>query len=205
MTDDAAQIGEDRHTLTLRALAGMSLELCRDLQQRALDAENPEDAGRLATAFHRVSRGLRQTLALELKLLRYKDDLVLKEKAAADLAEARAKAEADLHDLAVDQRRDGVWTRVGDCFWSEHEGADWNLPDDGIDKPDRPPPEDPMWDRLEAFLDAEQAKPDFLTRDFDLLVIEACDAIGADPTLIYDIRGRERAEPEPEPATADSS
>ncbi|MCR5877483.1 hypothetical protein [Phenylobacterium sp. J367] len=67
-----------------------------------------------------------------------------------------------------------------------------------------------MWDRLEAFLDAEEAKPDFLTRDFDLLVIEACDAIGADPTLIYDIRGRERpepepAEPEPEPADSDTS
>ncbi|MCR5877665.1 hypothetical protein [Phenylobacterium sp. J367] len=196
-------MAEDRHTVTLRALAGMSLELCRDLQQRALDAENPEDAVRLATAFHRVSRGLRQTLALELKLVRYKDDLHFKAQEKADLAEAKAKAEAETREIAVDQRRDGVWTRVGDCFWTEHEGADWNLPDDGIDRPDRPPPEDPMWDRLEAFLDDAEQRDDFLTRDFDLLVIEACDAIGADPTLIYDIRGRERAEPEPE--TADSS
>ncbi|MCR5880993.1 hypothetical protein [Phenylobacterium sp. J367] len=205
MADDAAQLGEDRHTVTLRALAGMSLELCRDLQRRALDAESPEDAVRLATAFHRVSRGLRQTLALELKLVRYKDDLHFKAQEKADLAEARAKAEADLHEVAVDQRRKDVWEQVGDCFWTEHEGADWNLPDDGIDKPDRPPPEDPMWDRLDAFLDEQEAKPDFLTRDFDLLVIEACDAIGADPTLIYDIRGREWAEPETEPETADSS
>ncbi|MCR5877228.1 hypothetical protein [Phenylobacterium sp. J367] len=198
-------MAEDRHTVTLRALAGMSLELCRDLQQRALNAESPEDAVRLATAFHRVSRGLRQTLALELKLVRYKDEVAekAKAKAKADLAEARAKAEAETRELAVDQRRKDVWEQVGDCFWTEHEGADWNLPDDGIERPDRPPPEDPMWDRLEAFLDAEEAKPDFLTRDFDLLVIEACDAIGADPTLIYDIRGRDRAELEP--ATADSS
>ncbi|MCR5879149.1 hypothetical protein [Phenylobacterium sp. J367] len=71
-------MAEDRHTVTLRALAGMSLELCRDLQQRALNAESPEDAVRLATAFHRVSRGLRQTLALELKLVRYKDELHFK-------------------------------------------------------------------------------------------------------------------------------
>ncbi|MCR5877484.1 hypothetical protein [Phenylobacterium sp. J367] len=128
MPVDPEHISEDRHTVTLRALAGMSLELCRDLQQRALNAESPEDAVRLATAFHRVSRGLRQTLALELKLVRYKDEVAEKAKAAVALAEARATAEAETREIAVDQRRDGVWTRVGDCFWSEHEGADWNLP-----------------------------------------------------------------------------
>ncbi|MCR5879138.1 hypothetical protein [Phenylobacterium sp. J367] len=196
-------MAEDRHTVTLRALAGMSLELCRDLQQRALNAENPEDAVRLATAFHRVSRGLRQTLALELKLVRYKDELHFKAQEKADLAEARVKAEAETRELAVDQRRKDVWEQVGDCFWSEHEGADWNLPDDGIDKPDRPPPEDPMWDRLEALSTPRKPSPTSSPATSTSWSSKPATPSAATPPLIYDIRGREPAEPEP--ATADSS
>ncbi|WP_374468997.1 hypothetical protein [Phenylobacterium sp.] len=183
----------------------MSLELAQDLQQRALAAESAEDAVRLAAAFHRVARGLRQTLALELKVIRYKDEAARETQQAAGLAETARRAEADAHDQAVEQRADAVRARVGDTFWSEHEPPDWRITETGRELPLRPPEGDPIWDRLDAFLDEARTREDFLTRDVHRLVIEACDAIGADPTLIYAIPGRRPAETTAEPAAADSS
>src|SRR6185369_14632847 len=57
---------DDLHSLMLRRLASLSLELAESLQQRAMEAETTEEAARAAEAFHKVARGLRQTLALEL-------------------------------------------------------------------------------------------------------------------------------------------
>ena len=71
MTPTAAAIPEDRHGRILAELAGMGLELARDLRERALAAETAEEATRLARAFQAISRGVRQTLALVgLQLLR---------------------------------------------------------------------------------------------------------------------------------------
>jgi len=69
-------------------------------------------------------------------------------------------------------------------------------------RPPRPPAADPIWTRLEAFLDAAGERPDLLEADFDILVIEACDAIGLDAGLLYEFRTP--AGPAP-PETADSS
>ncbi|HVI30674.1 hypothetical protein, partial [Phenylobacterium sp.] len=179
MPADAA--AQDRHSAMLAELAAMSLTLARDLQNRALEAETPEEAAKLAAAFHRVARGLRQTLALELKVIRYKDE-------AAREGGAPPPAPAPLESLGptapaagVARRLAAVRRRIRDA-WSEHEAADW-LPDDAEDapkRPPRPPPSDPLWGRLDAFLADAGERPDLLEADFDILVIEACDAIGLD-------------------------
>ncbi|WP_334165496.1 hypothetical protein, partial [Phenylobacterium sp.] len=66
---------QDRHSAMLAELAAMSLTLARDLQNRALEADTPAEAAKLAAAFQRVARGLRQTLALELKVIRFRDEM----------------------------------------------------------------------------------------------------------------------------------
>ncbi|HVI31009.1 hypothetical protein, partial [Phenylobacterium sp.] len=60
----------------------------------------------------------------------------------------------------------------------------------------------PLWGRLDAFLADAGERPDLLEADFDILVIEACDAIGLDAGLLYDIRDPAA---EARPAPADSS
>ena len=199
---DGTSIAEDRHTVMLRELAQMSFTLARDLQQRALQAETTEEAVKLASAFHKVTRGIRQSLALELKVIQYKDGVAKERFKTAEIDEIKRQAQADRIAHAMDQRHRQVWDRIDDTF-SETEAPDWNIEDneDTPRKRPRPGPEDPMWDKLETFMEDASAQPDFLTRDLDILIIEACDAIGADPTTIYDIRGREPREP----ASADTS
>ncbi|HVI30482.1 hypothetical protein [Phenylobacterium sp.] len=200
MSADAS--AQDRHSAMLAELAAMSLTLARDLQTRALEAETPEEAAKLAAAFHRVSRGLRQTLALELKVIRYRDEAAREAGAAPPQGLPDQPAGPTAPDPAVARRLAAVRRRIRDA-WSEHEAADW-LPDDAEDapkRPPRPPLSDPLWGRLDAFLDAAAQRPDLLDADFDILVIEACDAIGLDAGLLYDIRDPAT----PEPAPADSS
>src|SRR4051812_19045065 len=48
----------------LGELAEMTLVLARDLQQAALAATDADEKVRLATAFHRIGRGVRQSVAL---------------------------------------------------------------------------------------------------------------------------------------------
>ena len=190
---------QDRHSAMLAELAAMSLTLARDLQNRALEAESADEAAKLAAAFHRVARGLRQTLALELKVIRYKDEAAREAGAVPPQSPAVEAAAASAPDPAVARRLAAVRRRIRDA-WSEHEAADW-LPDgeDAPQRPPRPPPSDPLWAKLDAFLDQAEDRPDLLEADFDILVIEACDAIGLDARLLYDIRAPA------EPAPADSS
>jgi hypothetical protein len=195
---------QDRHSAMLAELAAMTLTLARELSNRALQAETVEDAVRLSTAFHRVSRGLRQTLALELKVIRFKDeaarDEAARDEAARDeqgsAAAARNEAavlalQADMKARAAAVRREKVRRRIEGAAWSEHEAPDW-WPEDGSrpPRPPRPGSDDPLWDRLANFLDQAQRRPDFLTCDFDILVVQACDAIGLDARLLYDVRHR---------------
>ncbi len=200
---------EDRHSAMLAELAAMSLTLARDLQNRALEAESVEDAARLAAAFHQVSRGLRQTLALELKVIRYKDSVA---REAAEAAEAKAAAErlaVETHAQAMGARREALRDQVGRCIWTEGEDLSRDEFPEGFE-----PPEDPerLARDLERWLDIAVQRPDFVDADFDLLAIEACDVIGADANILYEIHEpAPRAAPQPGarqpgvPQPADSS
>ena len=185
---------QDRHSAMLAELAAMTLTLARELSNRALQAETAEDAVRLSTAFQRVARGLRQTLALELKVIRFKDETARAEqvpRAGARNDAAVLALQADMKARAAAVRRDNVRRRIEGAAWSEHEAPDW-WPEDGSrpPRPPRPAPDDPLWDRLADFLGQAEGRPDFLTCDFDILVVQACDAIGLDARLIYDVRHR---------------
>src|SRR5690606_31011204 len=111
-----APIHDDRHGRILAEMAGMGLEIARDLRERALAAET---AVRLARAFHTVSRGVRQSLALELKVISFRNALhreVAEGEAQAKAAEAAARAPR------VDRRREEIGSRVEQLIYTEYEG-----------------------------------------------------------------------------------
>jgi hypothetical protein len=60
----------ERHGRMLAELAELGLGLARELHGRALSAETPQETAQLADAFQRLSRSVRQSLALEAKLQR---------------------------------------------------------------------------------------------------------------------------------------
>ena len=82
----------------LRRLFDAGLELALRIQADAMEADSAEARARLASAFHRVSRGVRQTALLQAKLVR--DG----ERAAR---EARAEAAAD-RNSRIERRKAAV-------------------------------------------------------------------------------------------------
>lgn len=107
---DAAQNQDE----ILAELAALGLALARDLQARALAAKDDAGACDLALAFHRVSRSLRQTLALQSRLER--DRAVALREAAND--QARTTLER------VQRRRRQVRAALTPLIWTEAEGEE---------------------------------------------------------------------------------
>ena len=110
---DGAQVAE-RQGRILGELAELGLSLARVVHERALAAETPEATSELALAFHRISRSVRQTLALEAKLER--------DRARNDV-EVRAEA-ARRRDNDVTRRKHQVRMAVERLVWNEAEGAE---------------------------------------------------------------------------------
>ena len=100
-----------RHARTLGQLAELGLALAADLQRRALAAEDDAAAAKLADSFHKVGRSLRQTLALEAKLVREQ---------AADAREAAAQ-DARTRPERIRQRQREVRRQVERLIWDEVE------------------------------------------------------------------------------------
>jgi hypothetical protein len=104
----------ERHARVLAKLTELGLELACDLQAAALAAEDPVAKERLALAFHRVGRSVRQGLALEARLQR-------------DLQRADREHEAQARDEAkarVAARKSQVGATIERLIWTEHEGED---------------------------------------------------------------------------------
>ena len=89
----------ERHAQVLAELAELGLGVARRLAELALTAETPKEAADLGVAFHRVSRSVRQTLALDAKLAR--DHLRLG-------AEVREEAQADRR-VRLERRKGQIW------------------------------------------------------------------------------------------------
>jgi hypothetical protein len=102
----AAEMAETRLRM-LGELAELGLVLARDLQQSALVAEDTQEKARLADAFARVSRGVRQSLALHDRLER--DD-----RAEAQRQEPQRRA----------RRTAEVRRAVAASIWREQERLD---------------------------------------------------------------------------------
>jgi hypothetical protein len=105
----------------LRQLFQAGLELALQVQAHAMAAE-PADQARLATAFHRISRGVRQTAALRMKL-------------ACDVQRAEREATAEvirLEDRRVARRKTRLQATVGRLIWREAEKPDSDLHGDNL-------------------------------------------------------------------------
>jgi hypothetical protein len=136
---DGATARRERQDAVLAELSELGLTLARELHARAMAAETPQESDKLALAFQRVSRGVRQTFALELKLQRARreaerevsmgelEEAVRLAKAAE--ADARSQPEPSAEDLAARARRkriagrkDRVKGALNRLIWNEAEG-----------------------------------------------------------------------------------
>jgi hypothetical protein len=104
----------ERHAQVLAELAELGLGVARRLAELALAAETPKEAADLGVAFHRVSRSVRQTLALDARLAR--DHLRLG-------AEVREEAEAQRR-VRCERRKGQVWKTLEAEVWREYERDD---------------------------------------------------------------------------------
>ncbi len=104
----------ERQDRILGELSELGLTLARGLHARALAAETAEEAQAFSLAFHRISRSVRQTLALESKLERERRRLDLE-----DRQDAQRRVEA-----GVSQRKAQVRFAVERAIWTEAEGVE---------------------------------------------------------------------------------
>jgi hypothetical protein len=119
---DAAEMMQ-RHGRTLARLTELGLALAERTQAQAvaaLDAEDPKAAADLGLTFHRISRSVRQSIALEAKLAR---DAARAEQDAA--AETERKRTAILRDpVAMLRRKAAVQEAIEKVIWNEREGEE---------------------------------------------------------------------------------
>jgi len=104
----------ERQGRMLAELSELGMSLARRTHGRAMAAEDPDKAERLALAFHRLSRSVRQTLALEARLER---------EARRDAVEAERRA-GETRREAVRARRSYVGGVGSRLIWTEAERDD---------------------------------------------------------------------------------
>src|ERR1700712_406060 len=104
----------ERSDLILDELATLGLTLARDLHKRAIEAEDADQAARLAMAFHHISRSVRQSLALQARLARERRQAGGRERDDTERRETPRR----------DQRKAQVQAAVQRLVWTEHERPD---------------------------------------------------------------------------------
>ena len=95
----------EKADLILDEITRLSLEMARDLQQRALKAERDEDAARLAQALNHTCRSIRQSLALQARLQRDRKRSV-SEARETRRTERKAQVRAAVQRLAWTEKPD---------------------------------------------------------------------------------------------------
>ena len=100
-----------RHRRNLAELAELGMQLCRHLHQAALHAPLAANAAEFSNAFHRVSRSVRQSMALEAMLER---------KARIEQREA-TEARAEVRAAALRDRKAAIRAEVARLDWTEAE------------------------------------------------------------------------------------
>jgi hypothetical protein len=119
-----------RHGAVLARLTELGLALAERVQAEAMAATGAEDLDRMSQAFHRVSRSVRMSMALEARLAR----------AEREEARALARAEEDggrelpeirLVPQFLEPVPEGwrVRREAGSEHLAEHEDEDWGLDD----------------------------------------------------------------------------
>jgi len=116
---DAAESQAEKTQRVLGELTELGLTLARDLHARALAAESAEEAQALGLAFHRISRSVRQSLALEARMQR---DAKLAEREAW-IAERQAEDRArQAHGARLRDHKGRVHVAMQRLIWTEAEG-----------------------------------------------------------------------------------
>lgn len=116
-SDDMAE----RHGRVLAELTELGLSLARALHDKAVTAEDPKLANDYALAFQRVSRSVRQSMALEAKLERDRRRAAAE---ARDYPVSRAAEQARELARAVFVRKAEVRSRLRSELWDEYENLD---------------------------------------------------------------------------------
>jgi hypothetical protein len=126
---DAAEMAE-RHGRILARLAELGLAQAERLNAQALAAEDPKTAADLGLAFHRVARTVRQSIALEARLVRDLQAAERRERDARDdLRSFRDEIPDPFADMPRDQRRidarkEAIRATVQQAIWDEVEPED---------------------------------------------------------------------------------
>lgn len=178
-----ADMGE-RHARILAELSELGMGFARDARRDAEAAETPEERAQQALVFQRVSRSIRQSLALEAKLVR---DARREARDEAREADGRRREQVDNRRRRL---RDGVEALV----WREAESMDADE-------------EVAFLDEIDAAVDAELDAETFLTDPLADQVARAVARLGFEITPEGHVRRAPEpgAGPPPEPAFHDSA
>jgi hypothetical protein len=106
-----------RHAAVLGELTALALDLARQVQADAMAAEDPLVRAALADKFHKVSRSVRQSLALEARLHR--------EARRAD-AEHQAQARKE-REARIARRELRLANTLEELLWTEAEKPDFKV------------------------------------------------------------------------------
>jgi hypothetical protein len=126
---DAAEMAE-RHGRILARLSELGLAQAERLNDLVLAADDPKAASDLALAFHRVSRTVRQSIALEARLVRDAQAAERREREAQrDLELFRDEvcdpyADMPRDQQRIDARKDAIRAKVQQAIWDEVEPED---------------------------------------------------------------------------------
>jgi len=119
---DTVEMAE-RHGRMLGRLSELGMSLAEGVHAQAaatLETREPKAVAELALTFHRVSRSVRQSIALEAKLVR---DAARAEREAA--VEAERQRTAVLRDpAAMVRRKAAVQAAIERVIWTEREGEE---------------------------------------------------------------------------------
>jgi hypothetical protein len=143
----------ERRMQMLGDYAEMALALAHDLHRTALNAESPEEKVRCAEAFHRLGRGLRQSLALHARLERDTEQGLREAPAEPPIPESTRRL----------RRKATLKAAVERLIWTERE----RLED---------PPE-ALLSQLDRLLLTELRTEAFLATDPDLQIARLCAAL----------------------------
>ena len=170
----------ERRARMLQALAEGALSLAMNLQARAMATDDDELAAELAGAFHKVSRSVRQSLALEAQFERnavqaQREDAAIQRKENLARTFARSKK---------------LRSALQELTWRETEK---------LDEEDAEAFDDLLYEIVER----ETLADDFLAEDFNDQVVRLLSALGYEVTP--DGHVRRKGQTTPEPAFEDSA
>ena len=124
----------ERHRQALTELAELGLSLARKIHAQAETVEDVEQAAELSLAFHRVSRSVRQTVALEAKLERDGQHFANQNTPIGDrikkpgvISKALTSLDGDALREHATKMRSAVERMVAECL--DKEDADWLMED----------------------------------------------------------------------------